>query len=72
MLIAFNLEPEWEFTKMLEDIEAVEREKALFECDVSDPEADVTWFRGEKVSTHTTHTHYVYACFFTIANLKRS
>ena len=35
--------------KKLEDVEAVEREKAIFECDVSDPEADVTWWRGEKV-----------------------
>ena len=42
-------EPEWEFMKKLEDVEAVEREKAIFECDVSDPEADVTWWRGEKV-----------------------
>ena len=42
-------EPEWEFMKKLEDVEAVEREKALMECDVSDPEADVTWWRGDKV-----------------------
>nr|KAG5709145.1 hypothetical protein BaRGS_028601 [Batillaria attramentaria] len=41
-------EPEWEFMKKLDDVEAVEREKAIFECDVSDPEADVTWWRGEK------------------------
>ncbi|KAL8579176.1 hypothetical protein ACOMHN_010760 [Nucella lapillus] len=41
-------EPEWEFMKFLDDVEAVEREKALMECDVSDPEADVTWWRGDK------------------------
>ncbi|XP_070200689.1 twitchin-like isoform X4 [Littorina saxatilis] len=41
-------EPEWEFMKKLDDVEAVEREKAIFECDVSDSEADVTWWRGEK------------------------
>ena len=35
--------------KMLDDVEAVEREKAIMECDVSDPEADVTWWRGDKV-----------------------
>ncbi|ESO91795.1 hypothetical protein LOTGIDRAFT_121852 [Lottia gigantea] len=41
-------DPEWEFMKKLEDVEAVEREKAIFECDVSDPEAEVSWFRDEK------------------------
>ena len=35
--------------KKLDDVEAVERERAMFECDVSDPEADVTWFKDEKV-----------------------
>ena len=48
-MIGLFPEPEWEFMKPLDDVEAVEREKAIFECDVSDPEADVTWFRGEKV-----------------------
>ncbi|KAK3703484.1 hypothetical protein RRG08_024788 [Elysia crispata] len=42
------VEPEWEFMKNLEDVEAVEREKAMMECDVSDPGADVTWFRDGK------------------------
>ncbi|KAH3877136.1 hypothetical protein DPMN_000993, partial [Dreissena polymorpha] len=41
-------EPEWEFMKKLEDIEGMERQKATFECDVSDPEAEVTWWRDEK------------------------
>ncbi|XP_071104533.1 twitchin-like isoform X3 [Haliotis cracherodii] len=41
-------EPEWEFMKKLEDVEAVEREKATFTCDVSDPEAEVSWFKDEK------------------------
>ncbi|XP_076471204.1 twitchin-like [Babylonia areolata] len=41
-------EPEWEFVKPLDDVEAVEREKALMECDVSDPDAEVTWLRGDK------------------------
>lgn len=36
--------------KKLEDVEAVEREKATLECDVSDPEADVVWLREGKVS----------------------
>ena len=42
-------EPEWEFMKKLEDVEAAEREKAFFECDVSDPDAEVTWERDGKV-----------------------
>ncbi|KAL3842488.1 hypothetical protein ACJMK2_020494, partial [Sinanodonta woodiana] len=41
-------EPEWEFMKKLEDVEGVEREKAIFECDVSDPEAEVTWWKEDK------------------------
>ncbi|KAL8565325.1 hypothetical protein ACOMHN_029021 [Nucella lapillus] len=41
-------EPEWEFMKPLDDVETVEREKALMECDVSDPEAEVKWWRAEK------------------------
>ena len=36
--------------KKLEDVEGMEREKAVFECDVNDPEAEVKWFKGEKVS----------------------
>lgn len=43
-------EPEWDFMKLLEDVEGVERDKAVFECDVNDPEAEVTWWRGDKVS----------------------
>ena len=39
--------------KKLEDTEAVEREKATMECDVSDPEADVSWFREGKVCIET-------------------
>ncbi|XP_059156398.1 twitchin-like isoform X4 [Physella acuta] len=42
------VEPEWEFMKKLEDVEAVEREKATLECDVSDHEADVIWLREGK------------------------
>ena len=41
--------------KNLEDVEAVEREKAMMECDVSDPGADVTWFRDGKVSAMGQH-----------------
>ncbi|XP_055900297.1 twitchin-like isoform X6 [Biomphalaria glabrata] len=44
------VEPEWEFLRKLEDVEAVEREKATMECDVSDPEADVIWLREGKDS----------------------
>ncbi|XP_069132542.1 twitchin-like isoform X10 [Argopecten irradians] len=40
-------EPEWEFMKKLDDIEAMEREKCYFECDVSDPEAEVKWYKGK-------------------------
>jgi hypothetical protein len=46
-------EPAWEFMKKLEDIEGQERQKAIFECDVSDPEAEVSWFRDEKVRSRT-------------------
>ncbi|XP_052800015.1 twitchin-like isoform X4 [Mya arenaria] len=43
-------EPEWEFMKKLEDVEGQERQRAIFECDVSDPEAEVSWFRDDKDS----------------------
>ena len=35
--------------KKLEDVEVPNRQKAVFECDVSDPEAEVTWFKEDKV-----------------------
>lgn len=31
--------------KKLDDVEAMEREKCYFECDVSDPDAEVHWFK---------------------------
>ncbi|XP_021346443.1 twitchin-like isoform X8 [Mizuhopecten yessoensis] len=40
-------EPEWDFMKKLDDIEAMERDKCYFECDVSDPEAEVKWYKGK-------------------------
>lgn len=50
-MVEFTMtEPEWDFMKLLEDVEGVERDKAVFECDVNDPEAEVTWWRGDKVS----------------------
>lgn len=51
-------EPEWEFMKKLEDVEAVEREKATFTCDVSDPEAEVSWFKDEKVGVTSLFLAY--------------
>ncbi|XP_052825204.1 twitchin isoform X2 [Octopus bimaculoides] len=41
-------EPEWDFFKQLDDVEATEREKAVLQCDVNDKEAEVTWFKGDK------------------------
>ena len=35
--------------KKLEDVEVPNRQKAVFECDVSDPEAEVQWFKEDKV-----------------------
>jgi len=35
--------------KLLDDVEGVERDRAVFECDVNDPEAEVKWFRNDKV-----------------------
>ncbi|KAK3103159.1 hypothetical protein FSP39_016894 [Pinctada imbricata] len=40
-------EPEWAFMKQLEDVEGMEREKAIFECDVNDPEAEVHWYKAD-------------------------
>lgn len=46
----FILEFEWDFMKLLEDVEGVERDKVVFECDVNDFEVEVIWWRGDKVS----------------------
>lgn len=43
------IDPEWDFMKLLDDVEGVERDRAVFECDVNDPEAEVKWFRNDKV-----------------------
>lgn len=44
-------DPEWDFMKLLDDVEGIERDRATFECDVNDPEAEVKWFRNDKVCT---------------------
>lgn len=46
----FILEFEWDFMKLLEDVEGVECDKVVFECDVNDFEVEVIWWRGDKVS----------------------
>lgn len=50
MVEFFILEFEWDFMKLLEDVEGVERDKVVFECDVNDFEVEVIWWRGDKVS----------------------
>lgn len=45
----FTAEPDWEFTKGLVDAEAVEKKDMVLECEVSEPEADVKWFKGDQV-----------------------
>lgn len=42
-------EPEYEFTKDLNDLDAYEKEAAEFVCEVNDPLAVVKWFREDKV-----------------------
>ena len=42
-------EPEWDFAKKLDDVEATEREKAVLQCEVNDKEAEVTWMKGDQV-----------------------
>lgn len=46
----FILDPDWDFTTGLDDIEAVEKENAKFTCEVNDPQAEVEWFKGKTVS----------------------
>lgn len=48
--------------KLLEDVEGVERDKAVFECDVNDPEAEVTWWRGDKVSVAKNRPIFIQSC----------
>lgn len=49
--------------KLLEDVEGVERDKAVFECDVNDPEAEVTWWRGDKVSVAKNRPIFIQSCY---------
>ncbi len=42
-------EPEYDFTKPLRDTDAHEKETGEFECEVSDPDARVTWYREDQV-----------------------
>lgn len=43
-------EPDYDFEKNLTDADAYEKETAEFECEVNDEEAQVQWFREDKVS----------------------
>ena len=46
-------EPNWYFTRELRKQEALEGDaSATFECDVSERDAEVRWFKGEEVSSH--------------------
>ena len=52
-IIIFQLqfsEPEWEFTKPLQDVDAVAKGNAEFVCEVNDPDAEVQWFREGEVT----------------------
>lgn len=60
---SLSTEPEWDFMKLLEDVEGVERDKAVFECDVNDPEAEVTWWRGDKVSVAKNRPIFIQSCY---------
>ena len=42
-------EAEFNFTKELGDTDTYEKEEAMFECHVNDPDATVTWFREDQV-----------------------
>ena len=44
------IEPEYRFTKQLDDIDTLVKETASFECEVNDEEAQVKWFKADKVS----------------------
>lgn len=49
LMLCLTSEPECEFLRELDDVEAAEHDKATFECDISDPEAEVTWQKNGKV-----------------------
>ena len=42
-------EPEYDFDKNIQDIDSYEKEDAEFVCEVSDPDAQVTWWKEDKV-----------------------
>ena len=51
-------EPEFEFTKQLQDSDAYEKEDGVMSCEVNDADAKVQWFREDKVH-FIKHTNYL-------------
>ena len=43
-------EPEYEFDKNAQDVDAYEKENAEIVCEVNDPDAQVTWYKEDEVS----------------------
>ena len=56
--LIFCTEPEFDFTKQLEDTDCIEKETAEFVCEVNEPDAPVQWIREDKVRLDA----YVYVC----------
>lgn len=52
--LLFFLEPDYDFEKPLTDADAYEKETAEFECEVNDEEAQVQWYREDKVCCRRT------------------
>lgn len=56
-------EPNWYFTRELRPQEALEGDaSATFECDVSEREAEVRWYKGDKVRARSFTLPPVHMC----------
>ena len=68
-VICVVVEPEYDFEKPLSDADAYEKETAEFECEVNDEEANVDWYREDKVILgHIASLHLIEICEINVWN----
>lgn len=55
-----------EFTKKIKDIRITEKKKAIFECEISEPNAQVMWMKdGQELDT-TEERYNSHSCFLLV------
>lgn len=59
-----------EFTKKIKDIKITEKKKAIFECEVSEPNIQVMWMKDGQELDLSEERYYTFFCLF--FNINRS